>query len=415
MANGASPSVGHSGAGPAGRALVPAGLALLVTLGACNPVATLRDLSGASKNDPNPATTPNTKNLAAGEAAPYPNLATVPSPPTREMTSAELQRLTQSLVADRANAKYTDQRLRAGSAAAEPPPVRPGPTAGAALTAVTLPASPSARAAPMPAPKAPPSIVQAAAAAAPPAAGPASPVAIGVGALRASETATKPAMTANQAVQGTAAPNGMVSGLRKPGQPPEPGQMESSLVSPQIPETPQPEPPQPPPPAPRLAAIQAAKGSDVAHLPPPAAAPPPIAAVAVQPPPPLPVVASPPPTRAAITPPAGETRAPPATSTSVAEITFAAGSKSLSDGDVEALKRVATLYREHPGKLRVVGYVWVVGAADPLGTFSTALDRAQAVAAALTKTGIPAAKIAVEAAPAKAAAAGDHAEVLLEH
>ena len=117
-----------------------------------------------------------------------------------------------------------------------------------------------------------------------------------------------------------------------------------------------------------------------------------------------------------MTAPAGETRAQPAaTAGPVAEITFAAGSKSLRDGDVEALKKISALYQEHPGKLRVVGYVWVVGAADPLTTFSTALDRAHAVAAALTKIGIPAAKIAVEAAPAKAAAAGDHAEVLLEH
>src|SRR5215470_14058575 len=131
-------SVGHSGAGPAGRALVPAGLALLVTLGACNPVATWRDLTGASKNDPNPATTPNTKNLAAGVASPYPNLATVPPPPTRELTEAELQRLTQSLVADRANAKYTDQQLRGGSAAAESQPVQSAPAAGAAATGVAL-------------------------------------------------------------------------------------------------------------------------------------------------------------------------------------------------------------------------------------------------------------------------------------
>jgi outer membrane protein OmpA-like peptidoglycan-associated protein len=417
MANGATPSVRDAGAGTAGRALGLVGLALLVALGACNPVATWRDLTGVSKNDPNPAATPNTKNLAAGEAAPYPNLATVPPPPTQELTEAELRRLTQSLVADRTNAKYTDQVLRAGSAAAGPPPVQAAPAAGAAApTAVTLAASPSVPAAPMPAPKAPPPIVQAAAAGARPAAGPASPAAIGAGAAKASETVTKPVTTANRAAPGAAgAPNGMVSGLRKPGQPPEPGPMESGLVSPQIPETPQPESPQPPPPPPRLAAIPAAKSSPGAPLPPPAAAPPPIGATAFQPPPPPPVMASPAPTATTMTPPAGATPAPPATATPVAEITFAAGSKGVSGGDLEALKKVAALYREHPGKLRVVGYVWVVGVADPLTTFSTALDRAHAVAAALTKTGIPAAKIAVEAAPAKAAAAGDRAEVLLEH
>ena len=136
MANGATPSV--RGAGATGRALGPAGLALLVALGACSPVATWRHLTGVSKNDPDPATTPNTKNLAAGAASPYPNLATVPPPPTQELTEADLRRLTQSLVADRANAKYTDQELRAGSVAAGPPPVQAAPAAGAAPTAVTL-------------------------------------------------------------------------------------------------------------------------------------------------------------------------------------------------------------------------------------------------------------------------------------
>ena len=114
------------------------------------------------------------------------------------------------------------------------------------------------------------------------------------------------------------------------------------------------------------------------------------------------------------TPTGGIRGAPAATAAPVAEIAFAAGSKSLSDSDMAALKKVAALYQEHPGKLRVVGYVWVVGAADPLATFGTALDQAQAVAAALAKTGVPAAKIAAEASPAKAAAAADHVEVLLE-
>jgi outer membrane protein OmpA-like peptidoglycan-associated protein len=429
MAYGTTPSVRGAGAGPKG--LGPAGLAVLVVLGACSPVAAWRDLTGVSRNDPNPATTPNTKNLAAGEASPYPNLATVPPPPTRELTEAELRHLTQSLVADRVNAKYTDQQLRGGTGAAEPPPVQPAPPAGAAPTGVTFTAAPPVQAAPMAAAKMPPPIVRPVAPRADTAAGLSSPA----GAPEARETMTKPATT-------DAALNGMASGLRKPGQPPEPGPMESSLVPPQIPEKPQPEapqpppppprlaaipaaktgvpappppePPQPPPPAPRLAAIPAAKGGAAPPLPPPEPPPPSTGTAAFQPPPP-PVIASPAPARAAMTPPAGESRAPPAAAaTPVAEITFAAGSKSLSDSDVAALKKVAALYREHPGKLRVVGYVWVVGAADPLATFGTALDRAHAVAAALAKTGIPAAKVAAEASPAKAAAAGDHVEVLLE-
>src|SRR5258708_2142667 len=101
-------------------------VALLLGLPACNPVDTWRDLTGVSRNDPDPDTTPNTKNLAAGEASDYPNLATVPPPPVRAMTAAERDKLTQSLIADRANARHTDEQLRAGfpavSAAAAPPP-----------------------------------------------------------------------------------------------------------------------------------------------------------------------------------------------------------------------------------------------------------------------------------------------------
>src|SRR5258707_13781885 len=103
-------------------------MAVMLALAACNPVETWRDWTGASKNDPDPQTARNTQNLAAGEAADYPNLATVPPPPNRALTAAEREKLTQSLIADRTNAKYSDERLRAGfpaGAAAPPPPAAP--------------------------------------------------------------------------------------------------------------------------------------------------------------------------------------------------------------------------------------------------------------------------------------------------
>jgi len=62
-------------------------------------------------------------------------------------------------------------------------------------------------------------------------------------------------------------------------------------------------------------------------------------------------------------------------------------------------------------ELLLVAATCALAAAQP----QTALDRAQAVAAALAKTGIPAGKIAAEASPAKAERAADHLEVLLEH
>src|SRR5260370_27105733 len=114
----------RSGRRPARRLAV---LALLLGLAACNPVDTWRDLTGVSRNDPDPDTTPNTKNLAAGEASDYPNLATVPPPPQRALTAAERDKLSQSRIADRTKPRHTDEQLRAGfSSVAAPPPPPPG-------------------------------------------------------------------------------------------------------------------------------------------------------------------------------------------------------------------------------------------------------------------------------------------------
>ena len=105
-------------------------LVLLLALSGCHPIETYRSWVGVSANDPNPETTPNSKNLAAGDARGYPNLATVPPPPTQALTTAQLNKLTQDLIADRANAKYTSEHLQAQfdeSAAPPPPPPAPPP------------------------------------------------------------------------------------------------------------------------------------------------------------------------------------------------------------------------------------------------------------------------------------------------
>jgi outer membrane protein OmpA-like peptidoglycan-associated protein len=366
--------------------------AMLFGLGACNPIEAYRDLTGVSKNDPNPATSPNTKNLAAGEAAPYPNLATVPPPPTQALTTAELNKLTQSLIADRTNAKYTSEQLQAGFAegAGPPPPPPPQPPAAAGSKEATAPSVPG-----------PPSAPPAAApkqANAPPIAG--APPASGQGAIAKPEAAAK--------------------GPRKPGEPPEPGPMESSLQSPQIQALPEPGQSQPAPPPPRELRMTAASASAgkpaAAHLPaPPAPAPMPaaIASANFQPPPPPPVLppAGPTPTAAAT----GSSKAPPV-DTPVAQINFAANSTALSDADRQSLGKIVPLYRRDPGKVRVVGYAGVGSTADQqLNGFQAALDRAQAVAAALARAGIPADKILVEAAPVGSDSGQSRAEVLLEH
>jgi outer membrane protein OmpA-like peptidoglycan-associated protein len=363
-------------------------LALVLALGACNPVDTWRDWTGSSKNDPDPETTPNTQNLAAGEASDYPNLATVPPPPNRAMTAAEREKLTQSLIGDRTNAKYSDEKLRAGvPAVSAPAPPPPPPVPAATDAAQANPAS--AAAPPAPAPTASPDIGNS-----------------------AGKTTAAPD-TGNAAPTTAAAPG---QGLRKAGEPPEPPPMETSLEVPNVRSVPNPEQVQssPPPPYPVPAPTAANAPPAKPHLPtPPAPAPMPeaIGSTAYQPAPLLPVLGP-------LATSGKSSQKPPAATagTPIAEVKFAAGSTTLSDEDRQTIEKVVPLYQQNPGKVRVVGYAGAgSGATEQLNSFRAALDRAQAVAAALTKAGIPADKIAVEAAPSGADPVESRAEVLLEH
>jgi outer membrane protein OmpA-like peptidoglycan-associated protein len=391
---------------------------LLLGLGACNPVETVRDWTGASQNDPDPDTTPNTRNLAAGEASDYPNLATVPPPPVRAMTAAERDKLTQSLIADRVNARHTDEQLRAGfpavSAAPPPPPSSlppAGEPGGDAPAATGAPPSPSLAAAAT-------SLAAPARSAAPPAS-----ILPSAGGARGEQAAALPSSTAANAKRAggktLAAPG---EGLRKQGEPPEPGPLESSLEMPQARATPQPEqiqpapPPPQLPPAPRVASTLPsglAPGGVLARTLPPEAS----GSAGFQPPPPPPELPPVLPSRSAA---AGSAKAspkpPPPVGTPVAEIKFGADSTGLSDKDRQTLETVVPLYQQNPGKVRIVGYAGAgSGAVEQLNSYRSALDRAQAVAAALTQAGIPSDKIQVEAAPAGANSGESRAEILLEH
>ena len=124
-----------------------------------------------------------------------------------------------------------------------------------------------------------------------------------------------------------------------------------------------------------------------------------------------------PPSRSAAAGSAKSGPKPPApVGTPVAEIKFGADSTSLSDKDRQTLETVVPLYQENPGKVRIVGYAGAgSGAVEQLNSYRSALDRAQAVAAALTQAGIPSDKIQVEAAPASANSGESRAEILLEH
>ncbi len=411
-----------------------AAVALLLGLAACNPIDTWRDLTGVSRNDPDPDTTPNTKNLAAGEASDYPNLATVPPPPVRALTAAEREKLTQSLIADRANARHTDEQLRAGfSSVAAPPPPPPGEP-GTQPEQVAAALSPSATPAP-PAPAAAPSAASARNGAA------------GEGPAKLSPSLSTEPVLANTATgMGTgdqkpvlppvgAAPRAARAGgktpaepgqgLRKQGEPPEPGPMESSLEVPEARATPEPEqiqpapPPPQLPPAPKVAVTPTpmpgglAAGGALAPLPLPQAK----SSAGYEPPPAAPELPPVPPTRTAAAAPGKASAKPPApVGTPVAEIKFGTDSTTLTEKDRQTLETVLPVYQQNPGKVRIVGYAGArSGAVEQLDSYRTALDRAQAVAAALTNAGIPADKIQVEAAPRGENSGESRAEVLLEH
>jgi outer membrane protein OmpA-like peptidoglycan-associated protein len=414
-----------------GRRLAVVGL--LLGVAACNPVDTWRDLTGVSRNDPDPDTTPNTKNLAAREASGYPNLATVPPPPERALTTPEREKLTQSLIADRTNARHTDEQLRAGfppvAAAPPPPPGEPG-AQPEQVAAAPPPSSTPVPSAPVAAPSAGPARNGAAAEkpakllpslSAEPA--PASPA---TGAGAAGEKSAVPLAGAPRTARaGGKTPAEPGQGLRKPGEPPEPGPMESSLEVPQARATPEPEQIQPAPPPPQLPPTP-----KVAMAPPPmpgglaaggALAPMPLpqakSSAGYEPPPAAPELPPVPPTRtAAAGPGKGGAKPPARVGTPVAEIKFGTDSTTLTDKDRQTLETVLPVYQQSPGKVHIVGYAGAgSGAVEQLDSYRTALDRAQAVASALTKAGIPSDKIQVEAAPQGDNSGESRAEVLLEH
>jgi outer membrane protein OmpA-like peptidoglycan-associated protein len=192
--------------------------------------------------------------------------------------------------------------------------------------------------------------------------------------------------------------------------------MESSLEMPKVRSTPNPEQVQgaPPPPYPMPAPAATSAASATARLPsPPAPAPLPAAlgSTAYQPPPPPPVLAPLASSGRTVQPSPG-----PTTRIPVAEIRFAADSTNLSEQDRQTIGRIVPLYQQDPGKIRIIGYAGAGnGATEQLNSFRAALDRAQAVAAALTQAGVPSDKIAVEAAPSGSNSGENRAEVLLEH
>jgi outer membrane protein OmpA-like peptidoglycan-associated protein len=381
-----------------------------------NPVSWYRDSMGLSEDDP-PEDTRNSGNLAAGNTRDYPNLATVPPTPTRALSTAERDALTQRLISDRANAKYIDEQLRGGPAAAAAPPPAPAAVASAA------PAAPAAAATPpaadvAPAPTAPPAPPSTAAAAPPPAATPPAapssrsvslsapppnPAASAPAAAPTPPPAPPPASAPAAATPAAPARSAPWVSLSAPppsgteqqaaASPPTPaapavdanGQpRESPLTSPTVRSVPEPETPRAPPPPPSLAQggkSPAARTQVAART--PASAP------------------------------------PPATGAPIAQVTFADNSARLSPADRRIVGEVIPLQRQTGGAIRVVGYASKGGgtASQQLANFRIALDRANAVASVLAQSGVAPDQILVETAPptGENGIAANRAEIFLEN
>lgn len=100
------------------------GLLFAAGLSGCGGVIeTYRSASGINKNDPDPATAPFTENLDKAEAGAYPNLATVPPPPTIATTLAERKKLAENLTGARASVEANGGSASSGPV--PPPPLIP--------------------------------------------------------------------------------------------------------------------------------------------------------------------------------------------------------------------------------------------------------------------------------------------------
>ena len=325
-----------------------------------NPVAWYRDATGASQDDPK-SNARNTQNLQKGGDEDYPNLASVPPPPTNALSAADAEKLRNSLAADRANAKYVqgnDQYVPA------PPKDVPGPP----LNAPDAPA-PTQAAAP------PPPAVQATPVQPPP-----------------TPAAAPPASTTRQvAARGTQAPP-----------------QESPLTSPTVRSVPQGETPRAAPPPPPGVPVRAQAQ--------PQPAPPVPQQSAALPPPSLP----PPPDPAFDPAYAGGGAAQPSNvGVTLGTILFDGNTARLSPEMLAQVREVAALRQQNGGgTIHVTGYSIPQGEQDTMGpqlaSFNLALDRARAVAAALTQNGVPLRSVEIGASPPPPGSAGGVVEISLE-
>lgn len=377
------------------------------TLEAVNPINWFRD----TKNDPG-ADAPNSANLEAGSDQPYPNLASVPSTPTRGLTQAQRDALQQGLVADRENAHYADLQQRAGNAGAVPAPQVKVPEEQ--LVPVDLnnvpqqPPTPSPTL-PRPAPAPTPVAAVRPTALPPPNALPPVPQAPRV----TSVAPVAAAGASHLSVGGGLAASAPVAVSR-----------ELNLKTPTPREEPAAETPTEPPAEPNLPPVPAAQPVQPLVQTHPAAPSnslsvggiplPPSTPSRSEPTPAVPDLPAAPVVQSAAVPPVPGKRS---VSVPAAQIQFAAGSNALSADATASLNSVPGKLKGHDGGvIRVVGHAIVPttgadAAGQQLAAYQSALARANAVKQALIAAGADATKIVTEA----AAGTGDRADVLVEY
>ena len=373
-------------------------VAVSVGLSACsvpdwaNPVEWYRDATGVSEDDPKPDAR-NTQNFEKGGEQPYPNLASVPPPPNNALSSADREKLRNSLAADRANAKYVESN---DQYVAAPPKVVPSPPLNAPEPAAQ-PETPGAPAASVPAtPAAPPQTPGTLAASVPatPAAQP--------------QTATAPAPSVQATPVPAPAPATPPAASPAPVRGSEKPPQESSLTPPSVRSVPQGETPRPAPPPPPGVPVSAQTPS------PPAPQPPPQTAA-------LPAPHLRPPPGAAIEPvtAGGGAALPSGAGATLGTVTFTGNSAKLSPEVLAQVREVAALReRSGGGTIRVTGYsvpqIEQGSIAPRLASFNLALDRARAVAAALTQNGVPLKSVEIGASPPPPGQPGGVVEMSLE-
>lgn len=325
------------------------GLGLLAVLGACdtsrevvetlNPVNWVSDDEEESK-EPKPI---------PGEDDAYPSLGTVPEKPAVPEIKREYAALRDGLIADKQNARYSDEIIRK-----QAPPVRKRP----------IPQSQLELDEPLPVaePSEPPTVSDEVTAAAPSVPEPAAPQ---------PRPAAKPAAASGNALADQLAEAN--SAARDPSLPPEPvAPTEAARAAPR------PEPLSAPAPA-RLTASQPAMTQAASA--PPSAAPLGNSAGAGQP---VQRIAS----------PTGQTKL-------IATIYFQDGSTRLTGRDVDVINQVGQIYNRGGRAVRVIGHSSASsgGASErvALVNYKVSLDRATSVARALMAEGVAQADIQVDA------------------